>query len=63
MQDWKSYEGWSPLTKQPGEEGVRHSVILRLLVDQSLFGHPDQQDQLQNTLPAYTVVRLSFLGV
>ena len=55
MQDSKSYEGWSPLTKQPGEEGARHSVILSLLVDHSLFMHPDQQDQLKNNLPAYTV--------
>jgi hypothetical protein len=55
IQDWKSYEGWSPLTKQPGEEGARHSVILRLLADHSLFMHPDQQDQLKNNLPAYTV--------
>ena len=55
IQDWKSYEGWSPLTKQPGEEGARHSVILSLLVDHSLFLHPDQQDQLKNNLPAYTV--------
>ena len=43
IQDWKSYEGWSQLTKQPGEEGARHSVILSLLVDHSLFVHPDQQ--------------------
>ena len=55
IQDWKSYEGWSPLTKQPGEEGARHSVILSLLVDHSLFVHPDQQDQLKHNLPAYTV--------
>jgi len=55
IQDWKSYEGWSPLTKQPGEEGARQSVILSLLVDHSLFVHPDQQDQLKNNLPAYTV--------
>jgi len=55
IQDWKSSEGWSPLTKQPGEEGARHSVILSLLVDHSLFMHPDQQDQLKNNLPAYTV--------
>jgi hypothetical protein len=33
IQDWKSYEGWSQLTKQPGDEGARHSVILSLLVD------------------------------
>src|SRR5712671_1381210 len=55
IQDWESYEGWSPLTKQPGEEGARHSVILSLLVDHSLFVHPDQQRQLKNNLPAYTV--------
>jgi hypothetical protein len=30
-------------------------VILSLLVDHSLFVHPDQQDQLKNHLPAYTV--------
>ena len=58
IQDWKSYEGWSLLTKQPGEEGARHSVILSLLVDHSLFMHPDQQGQLKNNLPAYTVGRL-----
>jgi DDE superfamily endonuclease len=55
IQDWKSYEGWSQLTKQPGAEGARHSVILSLLVDHSLFVHPDQQHQLKNNLPAYTV--------
>jgi hypothetical protein len=43
------------LTKQPGDEGARHSVILSLLVDYSLFLHPDQQHQLNNNLPAYTV--------
>ncbi len=42
------------MTKQPGEEGARQSVILSLLVDQSLFVHPDQQGQLTNNLPAYT---------
>jgi DDE superfamily endonuclease len=55
IEDWKSHEGWSQLTKQPGEEGARHSVILSLLVDHSLFVHPDQQKQLKNHLPAYTV--------
>jgi len=62
MQDWKSYEGWSPLTKQPGEEGARQSVILSLLVDHSLFVHPDQQAQLKNNLPAYTVGSLRANG-
>jgi hypothetical protein len=55
IQDWKGHEGWAQLTKQPGEEGARHSVILSLLVDHSLFVHPDQQVQLTNNLPAYTV--------
>jgi hypothetical protein len=55
IQDWKSHEGWSQLTKQPGDEGARHSVILSLLVDHRLFLHPDQQRQLKNNLPAYTV--------
>jgi uncharacterized protein YndB with AHSA1/START domain len=55
IEDWKSQEGWAQLTKQPGAEGARHSVILRLLVDHSLFVHPDQQHQLKNNLPAYTV--------
>ncbi len=43
------------MTKQPGEEGARQSVILSLLVDHSLFVHPAQQAQLKNNLPAYTV--------
>ena len=55
MQDWKSHEGWSQLTKQPGEEGACRSVILSLLVDHCLFFHPDQHAQLSNKLPAYTV--------
>ena len=55
VQDWKSHEGWSQLTKQPGAEGARHSVILSLLVDHALFVHPDQHAQLTHHLPAYTV--------
>jgi hypothetical protein len=55
IQAWKSYEGWGQLTQQPGDEGARDSVILSLLVDQSLFLHPAQQHQLKNNLPAYTV--------
>ena len=55
MQDGTSHAGWSQLTTQPGDEGARHSVILRLLVDQRLFLHPDQQRQRKNTLPASTV--------
>jgi len=55
IQDWKGHEGWAQLTKLPGEEGARQSVILSLLVDHSLFVHPNQQAQLKNNLPAYTV--------
>jgi hypothetical protein len=55
VQDWKSHEGWSQLTKQPGEEGARRSVILSLLVDHGLFYHPDQYAQFKHKLPAYTV--------
>ena len=55
IQDWKSYEGWSQLTKQPGAEGARKSVILSLLVGHALFFHPDQHAQLTHNLPAYTV--------
>jgi hypothetical protein len=55
VQDWKTHEGWGKLTKQPGEEGSRRSVILSLLVDHCLFFHPDQHTQLKNNLPAYTV--------
>jgi hypothetical protein len=33
-------------------------VILSLLVNHSLFVHPDQQHQLKNNLPAYTVGNL-----
>ena len=55
MQDGKSHEGWSPLTKQPGDEGARRSVLLSLLVDHALFLHPDQHAQLTHNLPAYTV--------
>jgi hypothetical protein len=55
VQDWKSHEGWKPLTKQPGHEGACRSVILSLLVDHCLFLHPDQHAHLRTNLPAYTV--------
>ena len=62
IQDWKSHAGWAQLTQQPGDEGARHSVILSLLVDHSLFLHTDQQRQLTNNLPAYTVGSLRAHG-
>jgi hypothetical protein len=55
VQDWKTHEGWGKLTKQPGEEGSRRSLILSLLVDHCLFFHPDQHTQLNDNRPAYTV--------
>lgn len=55
VQDWKGHAGWAQLTKQPGAEGARRSVILSLLVDHALFVHPDPEAQLKNNLPAYTV--------
>ena len=55
MQDWKSHAGWRQLTKQPGTEGARHGVRLRLLVDHGLFLHPHQHAPLKNNLPASTV--------
>ena len=33
IQDWKQYEGWSQLSKQPGEEGSFRGVTLSLLSD------------------------------
>lgn len=55
VQDGKGHEGWGTLTKQPGEEGSRRSLILSLLVDYYLFFHPTQHAQLKHNLPAYTV--------
>ena len=55
IEAWNGHEGWAQLTKQPGEEGARHSVILSLRVDHRLLVHPDQQAQLKNNLPAYPV--------
>lgn len=59
FQDWKANEGWGQLTKQPGEEGSSRSLILSLLVDHSLFFHPDQLARFENKLPAYTVGSLT----
>jgi hypothetical protein len=55
IQDWKSSDGWSPLTTPPGDEGARHRGRLSLLVEQALFFPPDQHAQLPHHLPAYTV--------
>jgi hypothetical protein len=54
-EDWKSFEGWGQLTKQQGEEGSSHSLILSLLTDHSLLLHPEQMARIENKLPACTV--------
>lgn len=55
IEDWKSFEGWDALTKQPGEEGTDRTLLLSLLVDHCLFFHPDQLALIENKLPANTV--------
>jgi hypothetical protein len=55
FQDWKAYEGWGQLTKQPDEEGSRRSLILSLLCDHCLLLHPAQLARIEDNLPAYTV--------
>jgi hypothetical protein len=55
IQDWKAYEGWGQLTKQPDEEGSRRSLILSLLCDHCLLLHPDQLARVEDNLPACTV--------
>lgn len=55
IQDWKGYEGWSALTKQPGAEGSNRGLILSLLVDHCLLLHPAQLAQLKHRQPAFTV--------
>ena len=55
LQDWKVYEGWGQLTKQPDEEGSSRSLVLSLLCYHCLLFHPAQKAQLENKLPAYTV--------
>lgn len=55
IEDWKSYEGWAQLAKQPGKEGTSYGLTLSLLLDLSLLLHPRQLAQIENKLPAYTV--------
>jgi len=55
LQDWKAYEGWGQLTKQPDEEGSRRSLTLSLLCDHGLLLYPDQLARVEDNLPAYTV--------
>ena len=55
FEDWKSYEGWDQLAKQPGEEGSSRGLILSLLLDHCFLLHPEQKARLENKLPACTV--------
>jgi hypothetical protein len=55
FQDWKTYEGWGQLTKQPDEAGSRRSVILSLVGDHGLLLHPDQLARIKDNLPACPV--------
>ena len=55
IQDWKSYEGWCQLAKQPGVDGSCRGVILSLLVDHMLLLHPAQLASVRSKLPAVTV--------
>jgi len=55
IQDWKQYEGWNQLSKQPGEEGSTRGVTLSLLSDHALLLHEDQKVLLENKRPAATV--------
>jgi len=55
FEDWKLYEGWGQMAKQPGEEGSSRGLTLSLLLDHALLLHPEQRACLENHLPAYTV--------
>lgn len=55
FEDWKLYEGWGQLAKQPGEEGSSRGLVLSLLLDHCLLLHPEQTARLENNLPACTV--------
>ncbi len=55
FEDLKLYESWGQSAKQLDEEGSSRGAILSLLLDHCLLFHPDQQAQLENKLPAYTV--------
>lgn len=55
FEDWKLYEGWGQLAKQPDYEGSSRSLILSLLLDHCLLLHPEQKIRLENKQPAVTV--------
>jgi hypothetical protein len=53
--DWKQYEGWCQMAKQPGVDGSNRGLILSLLTDYALLLHPEQTALLNHKLPALTV--------
>lgn len=55
IEDFKSYEGWGQLAKQPGEDGSCRSMTLSLLLDHCLLLHPSQKARFESKLPAWTV--------
>ena len=55
FEDFKSYEGWGQLAKQPGVEGSVRGLSLSLLLDHCLLLHPSQEARFENKLPAATV--------
>ena len=55
LQDWKSYEGWGQLIKQPDQDGSSRRLIPGLLLDHSLLLQPAQLVLLENKLPVATV--------
>jgi hypothetical protein len=55
IQDWKQYEGWNQLAKQPGVDGSSRGVTLSLLSDHALLLHQDQKVLIENKQPASTV--------
>jgi hypothetical protein len=61
FEDWKLYEGWGQMAKQPGEEGSSRGLILSLLLDHALLLHPEQRARLENRLPVSTVGSLQRL--
>lgn len=55
FEDWKLYEGWGQLAKQPDYEGSSRSLNLSLLLDHCLLLHPQQTTRLENQPPMVTV--------
>lgn len=55
LEDWKLYEGWGSLAKQPDEEGSSRGLALSLLCDHALILHPEQVARLEDKQPACTV--------